>query len=196
MVDSTALQTPAPFSLDGVQMFGLEGQPGALFYIPAAPIAESDPRGLPTVSVVRTPKAVMLQAGTRLALAPDAEAALKAKLQQMNLQAFTLQPAALNVREAVLLLVDETGAEQTLASSKTSRFAPYAAIFSVTLDAAKGARAISAVNGQKDVLFVEYRLAAAAGPLAAPISQELNRRADVASWFAPGTGAKHVQIVG
>jgi len=57
-----------PFVVDGVQ-FRAGDEPGTLFYIPAVPVPQRGELGRPAVTVVRTPKAVMLQLGAQFALA-------------------------------------------------------------------------------------------------------------------------------
>jgi hypothetical protein len=184
------------FVLDGVQFFA-GGEDGTLFYIPPAPVPQRDGQGRPAVSVVRTPQAVLLQVGAQFALTPADLKRLAGRLWDVkHIKAPRLQPALISVAEAVLLLADQHGTEHVLATSTSSRFPPFNAAFSTTLDAEQGASAIGSVNGRTGVLFVEYRFAPVAAALAQPLSPTVARRADVATWFQAGTGMAHVQIAG
>jgi hypothetical protein len=57
----------------------------------------------------------------------------------------------------VLVLTDQDGASRELATSKSSGFAPYSAVFTALLDKGDAALAASALNGAHGRLFVEYR---------------------------------------
>lgn len=193
---TAAPDTNGSFSINGVQFFASSEQPGTLFYVPN-PVPELGPTGQPAVTVVRTPQNVMLQVGARFTV-PDSElAALKAQIAAARKSAsIELQPAPLDVSGAALLLKDERGTLETLATSATSRFVPFNAVFSVSLDPARGSQAISAVNGQRGILFVEYSFSLPANLRRRAVSDSDSRCADVAAWIARGGSGAHMHVVG
>jgi hypothetical protein len=197
MADAARKTLPTPLTIDGVLLFTLAD--GTLLYVPAHPVPQTGPNGSPAVSIVRTPNAVMLQAGALFTLTDQENATLSKQLIAAKVSAAPhLQPAPVGVIKASLLLSDNTVQAHELSTSTSSLYPPYSAIFSATLDAAAGANAIAAINGRSGVLFVEYRFT-----LPATLTQQdksltgtLSRRADVASWFPGGSGAAHIQITG
>jgi len=94
----------------------------------------------------------------------------------------------MTVRKAAVVLAGD--AETELASSTSSAFPPYAAIFNITLTPAQAAQVISAVGGRRGVLFVDYTIRPAG------TDAPLVKRADVATWFAGTDGLTHIHAFG
>jgi hypothetical protein len=179
-----------PFEIDGIRLeAGADG--ATIFYIPATPIPETDPVGHPSLSVLKTARSTTLQLGAHFDLDNATSAALPAKIAQKfaTFAGARLQPASGSVRKASVVLVDGTGAETELATSTSSGFPPYAALFAITLTPAQGAEVISAVAGRRGVLFVDYLFQERGAE--AP----LRRRGDVATWFPDGEGMTHVRVL-
>jgi hypothetical protein len=148
---------------------------------------------------VRTPKAVLLQVGALFALSNQESVALTKHLIDAKLASSPrLQPAQINILKASLLLAVSDGQAREIATSSSSLYPPFNAIFSATLDAASGASAIAAINGRTSVLSVQYRftLPDALAQQGKSLSGMQSRLADVASWFPGGSGAAHIQISG
>ena len=184
--------TPEAFDIEGVLISAKPDDPSTLFYLPAAPTPELDPSGKPTLSVLKLPQSTMLQIGARFALPPNGEAALLRAIavQYPTLAGARLQPTQVKVTKAAVLLADEKGSIAELATSPSSAFSPYAAIFSIRLSPAQAAEVISGVGGRKGVLFVDYTIVPAGTD-----TPEV-KRCDIATWFAGTDGLTHVRALG
>ena len=178
------------FEIDGVHLAPSEDG-ATVLYTPAAPSPERDKSGKPTLAIFRTPQVATLQLGTQFGLTPEEISALALKMAARApvLANANLQPAPLRVQKAALLLADQTGAASEIASSPTSAFPSYAAVFNAKLSAAQAAQAISAAGGRRGVLFVDYTIVAQDG---APTVS----RTDVAGWFSGTDGLSHVHTYG
>jgi len=193
---ATFTQAGATFEIDGVTLFADEAA-GVMRYIPAAPTPELDPLGRPAVTVVCTPRAVMLQLGAQFALSNADLAKLQARIAQTKgIQSAVLQPAFINISAAAMMLADQRGVLSDVATSQSSRFSPYNAVFSRSFNGDQGASVVGAVGGRSGVLFIEYRFALTTDPCVQQPNPAMSRRSDVAAWFPPGTGKTHVQFVG
>ena len=180
---------PDAFDIDGIR-FAPSDDAATLFYLPAAATPELDAAGRPTLSIFRMPQATTLQLGAHFDLDAATLAALPARLaaQVPALATARLQPAPMTVRKAAVVLAGD--AETELASSTSSAFPPYAAIFNITLTPAQAAQVISAVGGRRGVLFVDYTIRPAG------TDAPLVKRADVATWFAGTDGLTHIHAFG
>lgn len=194
---AASAQTEFPgFVLDGIQIFA-DDEAGVLRYIPAAPKPQLDTLGSPAVTVVCTPRAVMLQLGAQFALSNAELARLQTRLAEAKgIQSAELQPAFINISEAVLILTDQHGSATDVATSPSSRFSPFNAVFSLSFRGDQGASVVGAVNGRSGILFVEYRFALASDPFSEQPFPTMSRRSDVANWCPAGAGKTHVQFVG
>jgi hypothetical protein len=181
---------PDPFDIDGIHLTP-SGDGSTVFYLPAAPSPERGAGGKPTLAIFKTPQVTTLQLGTQFGLTAEELSALATKIaaQVPTLANANLQPAPLQVQKAAVLLADHTGAPSEIATSSTSAFPPYAAVFNAKLQAAQAAQAISAAGGRRGVLFVDYTIVAQDG---APTV----RRTDVAGWFFGTDGLSHVHVYG
>jgi hypothetical protein len=190
MADSAADVPLGPFDIDGVHL-----EPSAdgatLYYTPSAPGPELDTAGRPTLGIYKMPQMATLQLGAHLSLSTADLAALARKVaaQVPAFAAAALQPAPIQVRKAAVLLADNTGAVAEVATSTSSAFPPYAAVFNTKLTPAQAAQAISAAGGRRGVLFVDYVIAPQDG---LPVV----KRGDVATWFTGTDGLAHVHALG
>jgi len=190
---------PAPLTVNGVLLFASAGDPGTFLYVPAKPIPQDGGGGRPAVSAVRTPNGVLLQVGALFTLSDQDSAALVQQLKDAGLASSPrLQPAPITIAKASLLLSGNGGQAHEIATSSSSLYPPFNAVFSATLDAANGALAIAAINGRSRVLSVQYRftLPDALAQLGKSLAGAQSRLADVASWFSGGSGAGHIQVSG
>jgi hypothetical protein len=195
---SDTADTTLPVTINGVLLFA-SADPETFVYVPARPIAQDGGSGRPAVSAVRTPKAVLLQVGALFTLSNQDSVALTKHLIDAKLSSSPrLQPAPISIVKASLLLAVSDGQAREIATSSSSLYPPFNAIFSATLDATSGAAAIAAINGRTSMLSVQYRftLPDALAQQGKSLSGMQNRLADVASWFPGGSGAAHIQISG
>ncbi len=189
-------QVDSTFEIDGVTLFADEAA-GVMRYIPATPTPELDPIGRPAVTVVCTPRTVMLQLGAQFAMSNADLTKLQGRIADVKgIQSAVLQPAFINISEAAMMLADQPGVLSDVATSKSSRFSPYNSVFSRSFSGDQGASVVGAVGGRSGVLFIEYRFALTTDPCVQQPNPAMSRRSDVAAWFPPGTGKTHVQFVG
>lgn len=187
--------TPMPSdreTFEGVDYYVKSITPLITVYLPGAATPQRDPQGEPTLSCLVAGGMTMLQLGVELQ--PDA-AALERLRQHIAAQRgidaaqVQLTPAPVTIESVTLALADEHGAPQTLATSQSSGFPPYNAIFSVQLDDAQKSRALSAIGGQTGLLSITYRMRPDNGAVRTVAT-------DIANWFTSGGGMQHVQIIG
>jgi hypothetical protein len=190
--DQDSESAPVSFDIEGVHVAARPGDPSTLLYLPATPAPELDTSSKPTLSILKMPQSTVLQLGARFALPPNGEAALLRTIaaQYPALAQAKLQPAQVKVTKAAVLLADEKGSTAELATSPSSAFPPYTAIFSIKLSPAQAAQAISGVGGRRGVLFVDYTIV----PAGADTPQV--KRCDIATWFAGIDGLTHVRALG
>lgn len=130
------------------------------YYLPGDPAPQRDSRGNPAVSLMATSDFAMLQVSSQWQVTDSQLDALKADLQsQTNIpaDALRLAPAPVQIEAVELRLTTSTGESEVLATSKSSGYAPFSAVFSVTLSAEQKAQAIAALGGRADLLWVSYR---------------------------------------
>lgn len=131
------------------------------YYLPGEPVPQRDSRGNPAVSLMATSDFAMLQVSSQWQASDRQFEALKADLQtqtDLPADALRLEPAPVRIDTVELRLKTSTGEPEVLATSKSSGYAPFSAVFSVTLNAEQKAQAIAALGGRKDLLLVSYRV--------------------------------------
>ncbi len=146
------------FDINGVHCYPLGDR--SFCCVPAAPVPERDPAGRPTLSLWVIPPKARLQLGSQWSLIPAEAAAVQAELARrsgVGASEIQLTSAPLHVDTAALVLVDQDGVSHDLATSASSGFPPYTALFAVALEEDAAPLVVSAVNGARDRLFVEYR---------------------------------------
>jgi hypothetical protein len=134
--------------IDGVKMAVKNGDRRAWRYVPPHPSLERSPGGAPMLTVIEAGGAAFLQCTARLALPEEARGVLLARLQEIEPQAETLEPAPLSV-ERMALEVKTGSAWVVVAESKGSGLPPWTAALATTLAPDPLAAIKSAVMGQR-----------------------------------------------
>jgi hypothetical protein len=128
------------------------------FYVDERVRPETDPSGRPAVTLLSSGTGGVLQLGARWGPDEAELAALKTKLAEsfpdVKASFMRLVPAPAQVKEATLV----TGgtAPKTLATSSTSGFPPYSAVFRAPVEGDDFAAVTSALGGATGRLFVRY----------------------------------------
>lgn len=185
------------FVFRDVYCFPDEKEPAAYYYVPASPVPERDPSGLPTLTLWRGGQLSRLQLGVRWAAEEETLQALPAEIVRRGRDrrisspgAVRLLPVRAEVDGAVLSIGDGSGRFAELQRVRSSGFPPYDALFNAGLDEEQADRAANALDGSPDKLKVAY-LGRIRGPggNAAP----LEASADLAAWLPPGGAARHIR---
>lgn len=194
------------FEVNGIRCYALGNN--TFCCAPGTPTPELDPSGRPTLSLWMIPPKARLQLGAHWALTPAETESVRAELAHRSHAAsaeIQLSSAPLQVETAALVLVDQDRVGHDLATSASSGFLPFSALFTVALEEAAAALVASAINGGRGRLFVEYRArvevstpikVSAAGDITAeviasrtPLSPE-----DAASIVRNALSAKHLTV--
>lgn len=154
------VQVPKGFEFQHVYCFPNTEQPLSYYYLPLQIQPQRDADGTPMVNLVSVGTGGFLQ----LSVSWDAPSALLDALRQEIAQRETLDnPAELRLAFAPITLQQVslllgTGGEtfDAIATSKSSGFPPYTALFSVQLNAEQQAQVAAALNGRENFLQVEY----------------------------------------
>jgi hypothetical protein len=181
-----------PTDIDGVRVYPDPNLPATLRYLPPAPIPARDPNGHPLVSLIALgASGSILQLSVRYEL----EDAVRDQLRtDLSAKAFTLtatnfQPAPVSVDQVrVLLAKPDAGAPaDVLATSAGSGYPPWDAIFSIRLNADQVALTKRALAGERSLLSVSVHatVPASVAPSLDGAPGEIERSADVATWFGP-----------
>jgi hypothetical protein len=153
-------ETSSSFDFSGLLCFPRPNATDSYYYVPLRADLDRSPDGRPIFSLIQTGATgyLMLTAVWRATdAAVDAlRQELAARTNVENPEQIELSLAPVDVARCDLLLGDGTGSFQTLATNKTSRMPPYAALFSVTLTKEQFSHVAAAVNGRAGFLAVEY----------------------------------------
>lgn len=155
-------------------------------YLPLTPRPEADSQGSPMLLSIPMETGGLLQLGTNLGVAEASVDALRlelaARLKLDDPIRIDLEPATLQVSGAWLeasgggIDKPESPAWEVLASSDTSCFYPFTALFNVQLNADQQAAATAGLNGRPGFLQVRYGAA-----LPIPVQTEVRIFGDVSS---------------
>ena len=146
------------FDINGVHCYPLGST--SFCCVPGAPVPERDPGGRPTLSLWLIPPKARLQLGSQWSLGPAETTAIRAELAHrsgVGPAEIQLTSTPLQVDDVALVLVDQDRVSHDLATSASSGFPPFSALFTVALEEDVAPLVVSAVNGARDRLFVEYR---------------------------------------
>lgn len=188
-------ESPEGSDFHGIHYYRSKVDQETFFFLPEGPTAQKDPRGKPTLSLIVSDQGAILQLGAQWAADDQLLLKLKEHLARhfhLDQSLIRLSPAPLSIEKVVLALGDGAGQFDELATSSSSGYPPYSAIFNVRLTAEQKAQAIAALNGRQGFLTVTYRgLLSTPGQSPVPIE----RSTDVSAWFIGGAGADHIMVV-
>jgi hypothetical protein len=180
----------------GIHYYRSSDDPQTFFFQPEKPGAQKDPRGRPVLSLLASDQGALLQLGAEWGVDDQLLARFKHYLARhfhLDPSLIRLSPAPLSVEKVVLALGDGAGNFDELATSSSSGYPPYSAIFNVKLTTEQKANVISALNSRRDFLKITYLgLASLSG--GEPV--RLEQSTDISDWFAGGSGLDHILAVG
>lgn len=165
--------------LAGVRYYRSESDPETFVMLPDAPVPQRDPRGRPALTLWVDRAGARLQLGCRWEVGAERLAALKRELLRLHPELspplLRLQPASLGAVCAELALGDGVAEAAPVASTSSSGFTPYAAVFNVMLDDAQREQALAALHGRANFMTLTYR-----GALAGNVTATVTIDGDVA----------------
>ena len=138
-------------SLENEQLF---------YYLPTAPIPETDLNGEPTAILWLLSDTSRLQIGVSLSAEDTQLEALRQALanrQDVEPALIRLSPAPVSVRQVTLMLMDN-GDRILTDNSSSSGYPPYSALFQTVLTDAQAAQVSAAFGGRGDILLITYEL--------------------------------------
>jgi hypothetical protein len=150
---------PACIEIDGVTLYEEEGGSNTWRYIPGRPIPEIASNGRPTLHFYASTSGGILQLGAQWTVAPALLEKLKKEIAQRAGRAeaeILLQPASASVKQVTVETGDGKGSMVVVATSSSSGFPPYNAIFRIPTDTAKRDAVVAALNGRSGFLAVRY----------------------------------------
>ena len=160
MSDRHAADSPFPDTVvvENVVCYTSDDASGDWLYVPADPVAELA-GGKPVVQLWASPDSGILQLGAEWTVRPELLERVEAAVSRaVGGRAVHLQPAPSTVRQVSLETIDDHGTSSVLASSTSSGFPPYRAIFRVELQATAMNAAAAALNGRRGRLAIRYRV--------------------------------------
>ncbi len=129
------------------------------FYVPGAPVPERNPAGNPSVSLIVSRQAAILQLGSRWEVSESTLEDLRAHIEKdfpANKTPIRLSFAPVEVENAVLQIGNGALKFDEVQTVQTSGFPPYSAIFNVTLSAEDKEIPKAALRGNQNLLRVIY----------------------------------------
>jgi hypothetical protein len=173
---------PGSVTIEGVVCYMREDQPGTWWYVPGDPVPELT-GGRPSIQLWVSPPNGILQLGVDWTVPGDLLARVHQALAQAEGPSVNLQPAPATVRQVTVEIGTNRESREVVASSTSSGFPPYRAVFRVDLDAARANAAQGAINGRRGMVAVRYRVAA---PLRASARVRLEGDVEPALGELPG----------
>jgi len=151
------------FDVGDIHCYLDPADPGTCYYIPGRPTPELDGAGEPTLSLWVIPQHNRLQLGVQWTASQAdlaaVQAAAAARSHTPGAAAIAVTPAPLRVDAAVLWLGADGQPPEQIATSKSSGYGDYSAVFTAVLDDAHTALVTSALGGAHGRLLVEYQAA-------------------------------------
>jgi hypothetical protein len=151
---------PGSLKFRGIIYYRVQNEPERFLYLPDSPGPEKDPQDRPTLLLLVSDQAAILQFGAQWCINETLlEDFTKYLAEQYLLDrtAIQLSPLPASIEGVWLVLNDGQENFTDLKKSASSNFPPYSALFNVTLTAAQKSQVISALNGREDILKVIYR---------------------------------------
>jgi hypothetical protein len=163
---TTATRNPAsPFAgsieIDGVILYQAEDEPHTWLYLPGKPMPEMSGRGRPTLHLYVSPSGGILQLGAQWTVPPTTLDHLRSEIAQRSGQEeaeIRLQAALAAVNQATVEIGDGKGSSSAVATSASSGFPPFSAIFRASLDIEKKNAVVASLNGRAGFLTVRYQV--------------------------------------
>jgi len=193
---------PSPrFEFRGVRCFRDRNDPNRFYYLPGDPVPERGPDGHPTLLLLASDQGGMLQLGTHWTVGDSVLEQLRGVLAErfkgLKRESIQFAPVPVTVEEVSLLLGDGAGTFSTLKTSSSSGFPPYAAIFSVPVNASQKAQVTAALGGRAGFLKVIYRCRLPAEFAEAPSGSGMvsERATDVSTWFTGSDGLHQIRLI-
>lgn len=153
---------PACIEIDGVIVYEEAGSK-TWQYIAGRPTPELANNRRPTLQLFASPSGGILQLGAQWTVSPASQEKLKKEIARRAGRAeaeILLQPAPASVKQVTVETGDGKGSLSAAATSGSSGFPPYNAIFRVPLDAGKKNAVVAALNGRTGFLVVRYHVGA------------------------------------
>ncbi|MGV0025918.1 hypothetical protein [Phormidesmis priestleyi] len=151
---------PQGFDYQGIYCYPSQTDASSFYYIPGTPISQRTSQGSPTISLMALDQFALLQISSEWEVSPEQlEALRKTIASHYNQTDVHLQPAPITVESVTLSLKNQQGEFEALASTQSSGYVPFSAVFSVQLTNEQKAQAIAAFNGRDDQLRVTYKAA-------------------------------------
>lgn len=151
---------PGSLEFSGIHYYRSQDEPERFFYLPGSPGPEKDQQDRPTLMLLVSDQAAILQLGTRweveIQLLEEFTKHL-AQQYQLDRDAIHISPVPVTIESVMLILNDGQGNFIEMQKSSSSHYPPYAALFNVTFTAAQKSQVISALNGHEDILKIIYR---------------------------------------
>lgn len=188
-------ESSASADFQGLHYYRSADDPQTFYFLSEQPTPQRDPRGRPALSLVASDQGALLQLGVNWGADNQQLLDLKQHLAaqfRLDPVLIRLAPAPLAIEQVVLAVGDGAGHFDELATSSSSGYGAYAAIFNVRLTTAQKERVVAALGGRQRFLTVTYRgqvTLAERSPVA------IERSTDVGDWFASGAGLEHIQVV-
>lgn len=138
-----------------------EGEPDTFYFIPGDPGPELMPSGSPAASMIFGDSAAILQLGVHWDVTPDQMKALQEHLRSQFPQLNStpqLKREALTVQAVKLALTMPDGSTSVLATTSSSGYPPFTALFNLTLHRAHYSQARLAFTGRQKVMSVCYEI--------------------------------------
>jgi len=168
---------PGAFEFHGILVCRDEDDQKSFYYVPAAPLAELDPQGHPTLMVWASNDGAILQLGTRWTVDSKILDELSKHLAEqfhIDLGSIRLAPLAAVIDSVTLTIGNGMGQNIRSQSASSAGYPPFAAIFNVKLTAEEKSNAIAALNGSKSLVAITYR-----GTISIPVTAETTIEGDV-----------------
>ena len=154
------MTTPGSPGENALELYEDAVEARSYFYVPLRADLQRAPDGTPAVSLIRVADGGYLSLTAEWNVSPAELARLRQRLADRDGIAdprlVRVAFAPLEGEICRLFLRDETSGTQLLATSTTSRIPPYAALFNLRLSPGELSRALQALQGAEEVLFVEY----------------------------------------
>lgn len=199
--DETEMLFPGDRIFEGLLYYQDRTDSERYFYLPPKPGPAADPQGRPMLSLIVSGETGFLQVDVCWQASSSLLDTLRQHIAQQHpeldptLIRFCLAPIIVNQVE---LLLTSGGGDMVLTTSGSSGVPPYNTFLSVALNLEQQNQVKAAVHGHLGILCVRYhisRLVSLDSTVAMERDMQLNRTADVGTWFTGNESDVHVCTV-